>query len=299
MNEIVVTQKPGAISTNFEEVKAKLSEQLEVYSKMVFTEETKKSAKDTVAELRKGKAELQNRCKEVKKEWMIPFDAFMNQANELAEMFDKPISKILEQIDAFEQKRIADKKEVISNIYAELINEEEIVRLIPLAKIYNTKWENATFKEKDIREEMMQKKLALKDALETIRGMHSQMEERAIALFVDTFNLSESVKLINEYERQKAEILEREREQMRRAEEERIRAEERRRIEEERRAEEEKAKAIESAKAEVVEQLIPDDIGAEEKGWLYTIMLTPDAKEKLDMYLDSVGIEYYAMEGDE
>ena len=299
MNEIVVTQTSGAISTNFEEVKAKLSEQLEVYSKMVFTEETKKSAKDTVAELRKGKAELQNRCKEVKKEWMIPFDAFMVQANELAEMFDKPISKILEQIDAFEQKRIAEKKEVISNIYAELINEEEIVRLIPLAKIYNTKWENATFKEKDIREEMMQKKLALKDALETIRGMHSQMEERAIALFVDTFNLSESVKLINEYERQKAEILEREREQMRRAEEERIRAEERRRIEEERRAEEEKAKAIESAKAEVVEQLIPDDIGAEEKGWLYTIMLTPDAKEKLDMYLDSVGIEYYAMEGDE
>lgn len=296
MEEIIITQKSGEITANFEAVKAQLNEQLALYRNLVFTEEEKKKAKDTVAELRKGKKELADRCKEVKKEYMMPFDAFMEKADELAKMFDEPINLINEQIEAFEQKRIEEKKEIIKSIYAELVPEEEFQHIIPLNKIYNVKWENATFAEKAIKDEVMTLKLNAKSALETIKAMHSDIEERAIELYKSTLNVTEAVLLITNYENQKKEIMERERIKMREAEEERIRAEERRRIEEEQRAKEELENAVQTAKAEAVEELIPTDFGAVETAYQYTMMLTPDAKEKVEMFLNSIGIEFYGME---
>ena len=298
MNEMIVRQKCGEIDANFEEVKAYLDEQLDIYGKMVFTEETKTTAKNTVAELRKGQKDILARCKEVKKEYMIPLDNFLAKANELAQMFDKPISFINEQIDAFEQKRIAEKKVIVSNIYAELVPEEDIKQIIPLTKIYNSKWENATFKEKDIKAEIMERKLNCKNAVEMICSFHSEMEERAMEIYKSTLDMSEAVLFITNYENQKKAILERERELMRANEEERIRAEERKRILSEQKAEEEKAKAVEDAKAEVIENLIPTDSGSEERGYSYTMMLTEDAKSKVDTFLNRIGIEFFAMEVD-
>lgn len=296
MNGIVVTQRHGEISANFEEVKAQLEDQLRIYKNMVFTEESKKDAKDTVAELRKGKKELAERCKEVKKEYLQPLDAFMAKADELAKMFDEPINLINEQIDAFEQKRIEEKKEIIKNIYAELVPEEEYQHIIPLSKIYNVKWENATFTEKAVKDEIMNRKLDAKSALSTIKAMNSEIEDRAIELYKSTLNVTEAILLITNYENQKKEIMERERARMREEEEERIRAEERRRIEDEQKAKAELEEAVQTAKAEAVEELIPTDFGAVETAYQYTMMLTPDAKEKVEMFLNSIGVEFYAME---
>ena len=90
-------------------------------------------------------------------------------------------------------------------------------------------------------------------------------------------------------------------EALRRAEEEKaeaLRQAELARQEEARRAEEEKAAAVERAKAEaaqeVINSLIPDD-GDETELYEYRISLSADAKEKLEMYMDSVGIEWEMM----
>ena len=44
-------------------------------------------------------------------------------------------------------------------------------------------------------------------------------------------------------------------------------------------------------------RLIPDDMEARVASYIYRILLTPDAKGKLEMFMDSVGIEWEAMEG--
>lgn len=309
MDEIIVKQTIGTLDANFDEMKEKLNAQLDEYRNLVFTEETKKQAKETVAELRKGKKELADRCKAVKKEWLVPLDAFMEKADGLAKMFDEPIDYINSQIEAFETRRIESKRNEISNIYADLVVEEELMGLVPLTKIYNPKWENATFSAKEIRAEIMAHKENAKNALVTIKGMHTDMEEKAIEMFAHTLDLPQVIIFINNYENQKKEVLEREREQMRREEEERIRAEERRKIEAEQRAErekaealakaeEEKAVAVEEARAEVVETFIPTDNEEEETAYQYTLMLTPDAKEKVEMFLNSIGVEFFVMEVD-
>ena len=48
----------GTIDANFESIKAALATELDVYKKMVFTEDSKKDAKDTVAYLRAFKKSL-------------------------------------------------------------------------------------------------------------------------------------------------------------------------------------------------------------------------------------------------
>lgn len=299
MQEIVIKQSQGSIDANFEEVKGYLANELAIYKGMLFTEDSKKQAKETVAELRKGKKELADRCKAVKTEYMKPLNDFMDKADELGKMFDEPINFINEQVNDFEKKRIEEKKKEVANIYTELV-EEEWSDIIPLNRIYNPKWENATFSVKQIREEIMDFKLKVKDGLEIIKSFHSEMEGRAIEMYKHDFDLTEATRYLTTYEAQKREILERERAKAREEEEARIRAEERKKIEEEERArareEEEIRRHVELAKAETIEAFIPKDDGSEEKTYLYTMALTPEAKENVEAFLDSIGISYLGRE---
>lgn len=173
----------------------------------------------------------------------------------------------------------------------------------------------------------------------TITGMGSEAEEKALGVYRANLDITEAVACINEYERQKQEILAREQERARREEEERIRREEQEKLlaeqrareekeaalrqaelekqealrkaelerqealrraelerqEAERRAEADKAAEVEQAREtaarEVIENFIPDTEGDTEL-YEYRISLSSDAKEKLEMYMDSVGIEW-------
>ena len=96
---------------------------------------------------------------------------------------------------------------------------------------------------------------------------------------------------MNGYEAQKAEILRQEQERQHRAEIDRVRHEERERVEAERKAAEEKAVAVEQAKQEVVDILTPVESG-DTRTYTYRLTLSEEGKDKFEMYLDSVGIEW-------
>lgn len=318
MNEItaVITQEQAKISCNFEQVEEAIKDVLSEYEGAVFAEENKALAKKHVASLRNQKKVFQDNLREAKKEYMKPWDEFEGQAKTLIGMYDEPINLINDQIQAFEAKRIAKKKEKISALYGKLVP-GELVSYIPLDRIYNPKWENATFKEKDIRDEISGKVDTVQKDIATIRGMDSDAEEQAIAGYRINLDLTEAVNYIQAYEQRKKAILEKEQERKRIEEEARIRREEKEKLlaeqrareekeaalqkaEEEKeaaliRAEEEKAVAVEQAKAEAeqefIDSLIPNS-GEEENLYEYRISLSDDAKKKLEMYMDSVGIEW-------
>ena len=58
--ELLVSTENGSIVTNIEVIKKHIAAGLEEYKHMVFTEETKKEAKATVADLRKLKKEREH-----------------------------------------------------------------------------------------------------------------------------------------------------------------------------------------------------------------------------------------------
>lgn len=287
MEEIRINEL-GSIVCDFEGIKSHIEEQLQLYSNLVFTEETKKEAKDTVAELRKEKKAFQDRVKEVKAEWMKPFDEFFVKASEITILYDAPIAKIGEQIEAFEKQRIEAKREEIKKIYTELVPEEDLNAVIPLHRIFNPKWENATYTAKQIREDVMKYKEDAKTAIETIKSMESDKEEDALKLYKLNLDLTACIKYITDYEKQKKEVLAREEQRLKEEAEARIRAEERAKIE----AEQQKAVEIQKAKEEVIAELIPEDEGEEAKSYSYTITMTAKAKESLEIFMNSIGIEF-------
>lgn len=303
-NMVVVTQQSGVINCDFEGTKAYLRGRLEEYQGVIFTEDSKAAAKKTVADLRKEKKAFSERVKEVKKEYMAPFEVFFAQAKELEEMYDEPINFINGQVEEFEKKRVEEKKQLINELYVECISDMQ--DFLPLEKLYNPKWENATTTQKAIREELMTRKEEAKKAIAAIKEMHSDVEELALNMYKESFDLTKSILYINQYEKQKAEITAREQERIRREEEERIRREEREKMEAERRAqeekeaalrkaEEEKIAAVEAAKAETAQEVIDSFIPSTEGQtslFEYRMALTPDAKEKLEMFMDSIGIDW-------
>lgn len=311
----VIVQQEGTVSCNFEEVEGYIKERLKEYDGAIFTEESKGYAKKELAKLRAEKKELNDNLRDAKKKYMAPWDAFEPKAKELINLFDEPITLIDGQVKAFEEDRIAQKKALIEAIYTELVG--DLADIIPLERIYNPKWENATMKEKAIREEVLAQATAARIALDTIHGMHSDAETKALDVFKQTLSLPEAISCINAYEAQKAEILRKEQERKREEELERIRREEREKLEAERKVleeresqrraaeealeaqrrqlEEEKQAAVEQAREtgaqEVIESLTPD---AEEDTQLYEyrVALSEKGKEAFEMYLDSVGIDW-------
>ena len=159
---------------------------------------------------------------------MAPWDTFEPKVKELINLFDEPITLIDGQVKAFEEDRIAQKKALIEAIYTELVG--DLADIIPLERIYNPKWENATTKEKAIREEVLAQATAARIALDTIRGMRSDAESKALDVYKQTLSLPEAISCINAYEAQKAEILRKEQERQREEELERIRREEREKL---------------------------------------------------------------------
>ena len=73
--EVQVQQQAGKITCDFEAGKAYLNERLEEYRNVVFTEDSKKEAKATVASLRKEKKAFTDRVKEARDEYMKPLEA--------------------------------------------------------------------------------------------------------------------------------------------------------------------------------------------------------------------------------
>ena len=293
--EFIIGFTKNEINDNFDEVKSNLQAQLSAYKGIAFTEDTKKDAKDTIANLRKDKKALQDRVKAVKVEYMKPFEEFNTKAMELIGLYDEPINYINSQVEVFEAQRKEAKREKIQDLYHQIIPEPEWQAVLPLSKIANPKWENATTTEKAIKEEIMKYKQDAKTAYTAIKAMASDKESEALEMYNRTLSLNECMDYLNTYEQQKKEVLEAERLKEQREAEERIRREERERIAQEKINADAIEEAREQAKQETIDSFIPKESIEEAKDYTYMIRLTTEQKLSLEMFMDSVGIDYFSM----
>lgn len=221
-----VEQKNGVIGFNFEEIKEKLNSELEIYKNMIFTEESKTEAKKTIASLRKLKKSVNDKKLEVKKSFMIPYTNFEAQVKELDNLIDEPINFINNQVEEFERKRVEEKKALISEIYTEIMAEHgEASGYLPLQRIYDSKWENATTTKKAIAEAIAARVGHVEKDLCIIRSMESEFEDKGIVKYKETLELSNAIEIMNQYQKQKEEILRRQEEEAKRKAEEEARNE--------------------------------------------------------------------------
>lgn len=305
MNElqVIVNQKPGIIEFNFEEVRDALAKEMELRKKEVFTEDQKTLARSEVAALRKLKVVINDKRKEVKKQCMAPYEEFDAKASELKSLIDEPINLINKQIEEMEEKRKTERREKIQSLYDSMI--EDMAEYIPLNKIYNVKWENASVTVTNIKKELTEIINSARTAVTTLNSMTSDAVPKAIKRYKSNLDLAGAISYINQYEAQKAEIMRREEEkrrqeeeQIRQQEEERIRRQERERIAEEeriRREEREKAEkeAMQEASQGFFAKEADDDLPFEQPSTVtafYKVIATPEELEQVEMAFNSVGI---------
>lgn len=253
---LLVEQKDGSIETNFEEIKVALAAGLEEYKGMVFTAESQQEAKRTVASLRKLKKAMNDRRIEIKKTFMAPYTNFEAQVKELDKLIDEPIDFISGQIEEFERRCVEAKKAMICEIYTGIMAEHgTVMEYLPLDRIYDSRWENSTTTQKAITEAITAHVEHVEKDLDTIRAMESEFEDKGLAKYRATLELSDAITAMNQYQKQKEEILRRQaEEEQRKAEEEARRA-----------AEEEQRKAALVHEEPVVPEVVLDVALEEEK----------------------------------
>lgn len=143
-----------AIEFNFDELKTELSTRLEKYNNLTYTEETVKNAKEDRAGLNKFKEAIETRRKEIKALCMKPYNDFEAKVKELTSLIDKPILAIDTQIKNFDNQRMEAKRVDITDFYNSAIG--DLVEILPLDKIFNTKWLNSTYKMTNIEKEIVE-----------------------------------------------------------------------------------------------------------------------------------------------
>lgn len=258
--QVKVNNQLGKINFNYEEIKENLAEMMNIYKETKVTVDTVAKSKKDIATLRKIKTALNDRRIAIKKEYMVPYANFEVKVKELTGLIDKPIVLIDKQVKEFEEQERLEKIEKIKDIYKEEIGELE--SYLTLEKIYNAKWENKSTTLKSIREEVNTVVSSTQMAVDTIKGMNSEVEDNALEQFKSDLSLANAITYINKHEKMKAEILAREEqkrkeeeERKRREEEERIRELERKRVaEEERIREDAKQKAIQEERQRIAKE---------------------------------------------
>ena len=176
---------------------------------------------------------------------------------------------------------------LIGDTYTSIMAEHETAAAyLPLDRIYDSRWENATTTQKSITEAITAHVEHVEKDLATIRAMESEFEDKGLAKYKATLELSDAIGIMNQYQKQKEEILRRQ------AEEEQRRAEE-----EARKAAEVELKADEAVQEEPVavkEEEVVEPMPCAET-IRYEVVADPFQIVQLESAMREYGIEYRRM----
>lgn len=292
--KLQITQTPGIIECNFEELKKELVDHLEIYENMPVSLENKAERKKDLAMLRKVKKAVSDRRSEVKKQWLEPYNVFDMQVRELLGLIDRPVAVIDDQIRELESRERMKKLEEIKTLFGDMA--ADYTDWLTLEMIFDEKWLNATTSMKKVKEELTGKISEIRNALTMLNMSVSEVKEEVVERYKSDLNLQSAMMYINQYEAQRARILEAERKQREREEEQRREREMERARQEARAQVAREQQAKEEARKEVMDNIaqpITDDVVKNAKVTaMYTISATDEQIAELEMAMDSLGITY-------
>lgn len=187
------TALPKVIGFNFEELKAELTARLDYYNSLVVTEDTIKEGKAERAKLSKLREAVEAKRKEVKRDYMAPYTDFENKVKELVAIIDAPIAAIDGQLKAFDDLRREDKRAEIRKAY-ETIVPAEIQAIVPLERIFDPKWLNATVKTEAVEAELTTMVQQTEDDLQVLDMVEPEFVAAVRARYMETLNIGAALR---------------------------------------------------------------------------------------------------------
>lgn len=187
------TALPKVIGFNFDELKAELTQRLDYYNSLVVTEDTIKEGKAERAKLSKLREAVEAKRKEVKREYMSPYTDFESKVKELVAIIDAPIAAIDGQLKAFDDLRREEKREEIQETYASIVP-AEMQTIIPLERIFDPKWLNATVKTKAVEAELTTMVQQTEDDLQVLDMVEPEFAAAVRARYMETLNIGAALR---------------------------------------------------------------------------------------------------------
>ena len=209
MNNLKIEQQQGLINTNLDAIEAEIKEKMEEYKDYLVTEDSVKADKKVLADLRKQRTELDDARKAVKKAWMQPYEEFEERCKGVIALVDEPINLINSQLKLFDEERANKKIEHIKELYDE--NIKGLERFLPFEKVIeaNPKWKNVSVTDQDILFDLSGMVLKVKNDLEAIKELGSEIEEDCINTYISfDNNLSMAIQRNSQYLSDKAKVVE-------------------------------------------------------------------------------------------
>lgn len=165
---------PEIIENNGEEVKAWLTEVMQKYDGLVVTPESIKSAKEDKAKLNKLRAALEDRRKEVKRDYLAPYMAFEEKYKEILALIDKPISAIDTQIKALDEQEQQEKYNRLKGYFDNcMVSSLDVPIDVNFDRILNPKWKNKTMKEDALEKEIWDTLCRIKADVEELNSYYT------------------------------------------------------------------------------------------------------------------------------
>lgn len=208
------------VEWNYAELKKWLEDGLALYRGRVYGDAEIAEAKKDAADLRKLAAKIDDRRKEMKRQYLKPYEEFEKQAKELTGLIQAQVDEIAAQVKAFDEERRACKLEQIRAIYAEIFG--DLAELVPLEKFMPPKWLNVTTtRMPQIEAELRAREGSISAALSSIKalGLDSETEAHITHVYLETLDLSRALAEKTRIEDERAKLAEYEAKRQREAEE--------------------------------------------------------------------------------
>lgn len=152
--ELVVSdfKKLDKITFNYEELKKELTERVNKYKDIVYTEDTITDAKSDRSLLNKVSKAIDDEKKRVKKKLLEPYTDFESKCKELMSIVDEVSSKIDKQVKAYEESEKDNKMQDVLKYWSE--NAGDYAKVIDTDKLVKQEWLNKTYSMTKVKQEI-------------------------------------------------------------------------------------------------------------------------------------------------
>ena len=190
--ELIVSEKTlGSLTTNARQIKALVERALPNYDIANYNEGNIDAAKKDKALLNNAAKVLNAKRIEIEREFMKPFDEFKGVVGETVKLISECSSKIDLVVKQSEQKYKDEKRKRIEAYF-----QEKAFALVPFSKIWDEKYLNKTFKEKEACADIDIKIEKINDDLKTLEAIGEDLDLLK-SLYLDTLNINNAIQYAN------------------------------------------------------------------------------------------------------
>lgn len=198
-----------AIEWNYDELKAELSQKLEQYKGLVYTEDQIKEAKADRAKLNALATAIDDKRKQIKKQCLQPYEQFEAQIKDLLAVIKEPVALIDSQIKGYEEEKKSKKLEEVKALFEKLKDAAgEELEFLSFEQIFEDKFLNASLSLKMVETVINNKFNAIKHDIKTIAELKEYSFE-ATEVYKETLSLNEALEkakyMVDIAEKKKAE----------------------------------------------------------------------------------------------